>query len=115
TTVRRSGPPPCHPMAEIMFGARTVLLLSLAITCWSAATGRRADASVVAKGATYYLSPAGDDSNSGTTPDRPWRSFAKVLNSSRPLRPGDAVVLLDGTYTPQTTGLPYIDCHPDGN
>jgi hypothetical protein len=102
-------------MAVIMFGARTVLVLSLAITWSSAPDSRRADASLVAKGATYYLSPAGDDSDPGTTPDRPWRSFAKVLNSSRPLRPGDAVVLLDGTYTPQTTGLPHVACGPDGN
>jgi hypothetical protein len=110
-----SGSPLCHPMAEIMFGARTVLALSLAITWLSAAASRRADASPIAKGATYYLSPAGDDSNPGTTPDRPWRSFAKVLNASKPLHAGDAVVLLDGTYTPQTTGLPYVNCRPDGN
>jgi hypothetical protein len=98
-----------------MFGAHTVLALSLALTCWSAAAARRADASPVAKGITYYLSPAGDDSNPGTAPDRPWRSFAKVLNPSKPLRAGDAIVLLDGTYTPQTTGLPHVDCRPDGN
>jgi hypothetical protein len=102
-------------MAEIMFGARALLVLLLAITWSSAAASQGADASLVAKGATYYLSPSGDDSNPGTTPDRPWRSFAKVLNSSKPLRPGDAVVLLDGTYTPQTTGLPHVDCRPDGN
>src|SRR5262249_9399690 len=60
---------------EIMLNARTVLVLSLAITCASGAVSRRADASPVVEGNTYYLSPAGDDSNSGTTPDRPWRSF----------------------------------------
>ena len=94
-----------------MFGARTVLTLSLLIISSSALdTG-----ATVAKGATYYLSPNGNDSNPGTTADRPWRTFDKVLNASRPLRPGDTVVLLDGTYTRQTTGLPHVDCGPTGN
>lgn len=90
-----------------MFGVRTLLALSLAIT----STGSRE----AALAATYYLSPAGDDSNPGTTPDRPWRTFGKVLNPSKPLHAGDAVVLLDGTYTRQTTGLLHVDCGTDGN
>ena len=103
-------------MAEIMFGTRTVLALSLAITWFGALGARRAGGTPpVAKGVTYYLSPAGDDSNPGTTPARPWQSFEKVLNASKPLRAGDAVVLLDGTYTRQTTGLPHVDCRTDGN
>ena len=98
-----------------MLSARTLFALSLAITCWGDASTGLAGTPRVAKGATYYLSPAGDDSNPGTTPDRPWRSFAKVLNPSKPLRPGDTVVLLDGIYTRQTTGLPHVDCRTDGN
>jgi hypothetical protein len=88
-----------------MSGARILLVLSLVLIRSSALAG----------GTTYYLSPTGNDSNPGTTPDRPWRSFEKVLNPSRPLRAGDVVVLLDGTYTRQTTGLPHVDCRPDGN
>src|SRR5262245_12127220 len=88
-----------------MSGARTLLALSLVLIRSSALAG----------GTTYYLSPDGSDSNPGTTPDRPWQSFAKVLNPSRPVRAGDVVVLLDGTYTPRTTGLPHIDCRPGGN
>src|SRR5262245_44029520 len=88
-----------------MSGARTLLALSLVIIRSSA----------LAAGTTYYLSPDGNDSNSGTTPDRPGRSFGKLLNPSRPLRAGDVVVLLDGTYTRQTTGLPHVDCRPGGN
>ena len=91
-----------------MFGARILLALSWCSCAVSGLAGPRRDA-------TYYLSPDGDDSNPGTTPDRPWRSFEKVLNPSRPLRAGDVVVLLDGTYTRQTTGLPHVDCRTDGN
>jgi hypothetical protein len=94
-----------------MPGARTVLTLSLLIVSASALDA----GATVATGAMYYLSPSGNDSNPGTTPDRPWRSFDKILNASRPLRPGDTVVLLDGTYTRQATGLPRVDCGPNGN
>ena len=37
-----------------------------------------------------------------------------MLRAGTPLRPGDAIVLLDGTYTRDTTGLPDIDCRPGG-
>ena len=94
-----------------MLGARTVLTLLLLVVSSSALDAGAA----VAKGATYYVSPNGNDSNPGTTADRPWRTFDKVLNASRPLRPGDTVVLLDGTYTRQTTGLPHVECGPTGN
>ncbi len=90
-----------------MFGAWTVLALSLVI---ASSRGAAAD-----RPATYFVSPTGDDSNRGTTPDRPWRTLAKVLNPSKPLRAGDTVVLLDGTYTRQTTGLLHVDCRPGGN
>jgi hypothetical protein len=57
-------------------------------------------------GPTYYLAPSGSDSNSGTSPDAPWKSFTKVKS----LQPGDTLVVLDGTYGRGTTGLPVIDC-----
>src|SRR5262249_39026051 len=96
-----------------MFAVRTALTLSLLIV--SSGGLDAGPTPPVAKGATYYLSPAGDDGNLGTTPDRPWRRFQKILTPAKPLRAGDTVVLLDGTYTPQTTGLPDVDCRPNGN
>ena len=63
---------------------------------------------------TFFLSPDGRDSNSGQTRDKPWRTFQRAFNAGRPLRPGDVLVLLDGTYTPTTTGLPRIDCSSGG-
>jgi len=68
-----------------------------------------------AAGRTYYLSPGGSDGAAGTSVNAPWRSFAKVFRSGSPLAPGDTVVLLDGTYTRTTTGLPRIDCKAGGN
>ncbi len=66
------------------------------------------------EGLTFYLSPSGDDTNSGTSVASPWRTFDRVLNASKLLQPGDALVLLDGTYTRTTTGLPRIDCGTPG-
>src|SRR5262249_60461789 len=99
-----------------MFGARFVLAFSLLIiSSGGSDAGSSKGTPPITKGATYYLSPAGNDSNPGTTPERPWRTFEKVLNASKPLRAGDTVVLLDGIYTRQTTGLPHVDCGANGN
>ena len=56
---------------------------------------------------TFYISPAGDDDNSGTSRSAPFRRFSTVIAK---LRPGDLLVVLSGTYTRETTGLPSIDC-----
>ena len=60
---------------------------------------------------TYYLSPAGDDAGAGTAAGA-WRTFGRALHA---LAPGDTLVLLDGTYTRSTTGLPAVDCRSGGN
>jgi hypothetical protein len=60
----------------------------------------------------YYLSPTGKDTNSGTTPSKPWHSFKFAIPK---LRPGDTLILLDGTYTIQSTGLPEIICSESGS
>jgi hypothetical protein len=64
---------------------------------------------------TYYLSPSGSDSNSGVSEGSPWLSFAKVFNPDRIVKAGDTIVLLDGTYTKSTTGLPEINCLTNAN
>jgi hypothetical protein len=62
--------------------------------------------------ATYYISPSGSDSNSGTSTSYPWRTFNSAI---RKLRPGDTLVLMNGTYTKSTTGLLNISCGSSGN
>lgn len=47
--------------------------------------------------ATYYISPAGLDTNSGTTPAAPWLTFAHAINSARAWC-GDTLLLMNGTY-----------------
>jgi hypothetical protein len=54
-----------------------------------------------------YLAPTGSDSSDGATEATAWKTFAFALPR---LLPGDALVLLDGTYTQATTGLPGVDC-----
>ena len=55
-----------------------------------------------AGGATYYVSPAGSDSNPGTI-DAPWRTVARV--NSAPLAPGDTVLFRGGA---SFTGTPLM-------
>src|SRR5262245_38290764 len=71
-----------------------VLLLLLVCAVWSEA-------------ATYYMSPAGADSHPGTSDASPWKTFGYALPR---LRAGDVLLLMDGTYTKETTGLPYMNC-----
>jgi hypothetical protein len=43
---------------------------------------------------TYYVSPAGSDTNSGTSPSTPWKTLTPVNNTM--LHPGDQLLLLRG-------------------
>jgi hypothetical protein len=49
-----------------------------------------------AQATTYFLAPSGSDSNSGSTPTSPWKSFNYAVPH---LRPGDTLILKDGRYT----------------
>jgi hypothetical protein len=59
---------------------------------------------------TYYLSPTGDDGNSGRTEADAWATFDRALNAritgEETLGPGDTLILMDGTY--------YQSLHPHG-
>ena len=46
-----------------------------------------------------YVSPSGDDANSGTA-EKPWRSLQKAAEA---VRPGDTVIVADGVYTAAAT------------
>ena len=56
-----------------------------------------------AGGRTFYLSPSGSDSNSGTDPDHPFKSLEKVSNGF--LQPGDTVLLQRGATFSGKLGL----------
>jgi hypothetical protein len=47
-----------------------------------------------AHAATYYVSPAGDDTRVGTSPGTAWHTLAKVNNTN--LQPGDSILLEGG-------------------
>ena len=49
---------------------------------------------LVIEGKIYYVSNAGDDRSDGLSPERPWKTLAKV--SSAPLGPGDGVLFRRG-------------------
>jgi hypothetical protein len=59
-----------------------------------------------APGSTYFLSPSGNNRNAGAE-EAPWKTFAFALGR---LVPGDTLVLLDGRYDSETTGLLSVDC-----
>lgn len=50
---------------------------------------------VTVEAATYYVSPTGNDSASGTSQSTPWATFNRSWQS---LQPGDTLLLMDGTY-----------------
>jgi Right handed beta helix region len=60
-----------------------------------------------ASAATYYLSPTGSNTNAGTSPSAPWKTFAHAIPK---LKPGDTLVLRPGTYTSSNSGYPHITC-----
>jgi hypothetical protein len=62
---------------------------------------------IVAPGATIYLSPMGSDDNNCATPDQACQTFRKALPM---LQPGSTLILEDGTYTAATTGYLNIRC-----
>jgi hypothetical protein len=44
----------------------------------------------------YYISPTGNDTNSGTTSGAPWKTFTKAWSV---LQAGNTLIVADGTYT----------------
>lgn len=48
------------------------------------------------KGTTYYISPKGDDFNSGTSPDDAWQTLDALMINSFLIQPGDAVLFERG-------------------
>jgi hypothetical protein len=63
----------------------------------------------------YYMSPDGSDDASGQTPETAMKSFNRVIPS---IFQGKALVLLDGTYEPTTTGMLQAACvgrNPNAN
>lgn len=60
--------------------------------------------SVIAQGATYYVSLSGKDTNSGTSTSAPFRTLLKAV---QPLRPGDTLYIRGGTWTEQLDLMRY--------
>jgi hypothetical protein len=54
----------------------------------------------------FYVGPEGDDLNPGTR-DKPWKTLARATTS---LVPGQTLLLLNGDYRLETTGLLSVDC-----
>jgi hypothetical protein len=57
-------------------------------------------------GPSYYISPTGNDGNSGSQ-NAPWKTFGFAIPR---LVPGDTLVLLDGNYTPANSGRFSANC-----
>lgn len=54
---------------------------------------------------TYYVSPNGSDTNSGTSPAKPFRTLQKAADSTAP---GDTVSIMNGTYTERPGGADVV-------
>ncbi|HEY0706723.1 MAG TPA: hypothetical protein VGG33_08000 [Polyangia bacterium] len=75
-------------------------------SCGLACSGRSEIPIGSAEAALFYLSPEGRDESPGSRAE-PWRTFRAAIPR---LGPGTTLVLLTGTYTPSTTGLPDVHC-----
>lgn len=82
-------------------------LLGATLASWPGVVGAAADT-----GRLLYISPAGSDRRDGRSPAEAWRTFDHAVSR---LAPGDTLVLLSGTYTPDISGWLTIDCSRDGH
>lgn len=64
-----------------------------------------------ALGAQYYVSGAGDDRNSGASPDAPFRTIQKAANLAQP---GDMINVMDGEYTNACASCSVVDITRSG-
>ncbi|MEP7155921.1 MAG: hypothetical protein ABI905_09110 [Betaproteobacteria bacterium] len=55
---------------------------------------------------TWYISPTGNNAANGQTPATAWKTFAKAFGA---MAAGDELILLDGQYSPATTGVIHWD------
>jgi parallel beta helix pectate lyase-like protein len=63
-------------------------------------------ASATIAGTTYYVSPNGSDSNSGTSPSQAWQTIARVNDAQ--LHPGDGVLFQGGQTFSDDTLMPNV-------
>src|SRR5581483_3249410 len=63
--------------------------------------------SIAQSSTTYYISPSGSDSNSGTLATKPWKTFKHAIGT---LTAGSVLVVEDGTYSSSNSGYPTIYC-----
>ena len=63
-------------------------------------------------GTVFYVAPDGRDSNRGTSPNRPWRTVARV-NRAR-LRPGDRILFEGGCTFSDATLMPGFGFNASG-
>jgi Right handed beta helix region len=101
-------PCPPAPAKSARAGFWSFLPASLAAACiLTALSGTAANAAAVSPGAvtpladshgacvsSYYVSPSGNDSNSGVSSSKPWKTLARVNSASLP--PGTCVLLQGG-------------------
>jgi len=59
----------------------------------------------VISGVTYYVSPSGSDSNSGTSPAQAWQTVGRANHAS--LKPGDGVLFQDGATFSDAKLMPW--------
>ena len=78
---------------QMMIKKSIALMSTIAVICALSIFPGNADS------ATYYVSPSGSDSNSGTTASSPWETITKAADTAVA---GDTVIVKAGTYTDPT-------------
>ncbi|MFF0023049.1 right-handed parallel beta-helix repeat-containing protein [Streptomyces sp. NPDC005496] len=89
------------------------LKLPLAVTAALLPAGLLAGAGTASAAAhTYYVSPSGSDSNSGTSAGSPFRTLQKAADLTRP---GDTVLLMSGTFRETARGFDVVNITRSGS
>jgi len=71
-----------------------------------------ASVSISAEAGAYFVSTSGDDGNSGTSADRPWRTLGKV--NATQFKPGDKVLFKRGDVWTKSNGGGQLSVNASG-
>ena len=72
----------------------SILILILACQCTSTSTERDTSQAGPSSGASYYVSPSGNDDNHGTSPEEAWETIDRA--NALACRPGDSILFKRG-------------------
>lgn len=91
-----AGSTPCNTGCRLRFRIASVAFRTFQCLLLSLSALAQPVVAAVHNHTTFFISPGGNDQNSGLTDDTPFKTF---VGAFRKMAPGDELVLLDGVYS----------------